>query len=1010
MLRPGFLLAASLLACGFCMAQEKPYFQQRVDTRITVTLDDDKHFLHGSEEFTYTNNSPDTLRQLVIHLWANAYSHDRTAFSEQMLEDGSTAFYYSKPARRGYIDSLRFMVDGKAATHSFHPDTPDIATLPLPAPLPPGESTVVSTPFRVKIPAPFSRMGHTKQAYFISQWFPKPAVYDRDGWHPMPYLNFGEYFAEIGSYDVRITLPKNYVVMATGNCETPEESAWMDSLAALPRASDTMWKKSWPASAMEMKTVRFTEANIHDFAWFADKRWVVRKDTVMVPGTGDVTTAWTAFLPTSGRAWDTMGTRYLKAAVNTYSRELGPYAYRTIKAVEGDQNAGGGMEYPTVTLIDRGFAGSTLATVIVHEAGHNWFQGMLATNERVHPWLDEGFNTFYEHKAVEELKKDSLFLKKMGKTVSIGEQEVMYQLLATGEGQPLSGHAASFRSMNLATDVYQKTALNMRALEGFMGPDALRAAMQDYFQTWKHRHPSPADFETAIRKHTNKNVDWFFGEAIHATTRPDFAIRRVMTDGDSLRIRLRNRSGYTAPMEVEMVEGDSIVSRAWSDPFEGGAVMSLATPADWSRARVSDATADGRTGNDVWRRGGPFHRGGIGLKPFIGFNTGSRERVWVSPAIGANTYDGFMIGGLLQNAFTMPQGHFRFALAPLFGTRSGEAVGAGSVGYFIYPRRGLKEVGLQVDGKSFHYADVEQGDERLEARYWKLAPSLMLTMREANPRSKVQRTLLLKGFSIQEQGFDFTLDLSDSTFRPSVAPADMNIFGLLRYTHQNSQAVNPFSYSGEAQYHADFVKLSAEGKLRIDYHRKGKSLRLRGFAGKYFSLSDISPSPSDRYLLNSTVSGPYDYLYEDTYVGRTEQGGLGARQVSIREGGLKLSTPFYASPLGRSDNWLAAVNLSTDLPLRKLPVRAYFDLATFSNASAQNPSGERILYSGGLQIYLPPFEAVSVYIPLLNSSDYRDYLKSVHGGRAFQNSITFSVNLLGVNWLRATNAALRMVQ
>ena len=114
MLRSCTLLAASLLACGFSFAQ-KPYFQQKVDTRIEVTLDDVKHFLHGFEEFTYINNSPDTLRQIFVHLWANAYSHDRTAFSEAALEDGKTDFYYSKPAQRGYIDSLRFRVDGAAA-------------------------------------------------------------------------------------------------------------------------------------------------------------------------------------------------------------------------------------------------------------------------------------------------------------------------------------------------------------------------------------------------------------------------------------------------------------------------------------------------------------------------------------------------------------------------------------------------------------------------------------------------------------------------------------------------------------------------------------------------------------------------------------------------------------------------------------------------------------------------------------------------------------------------------
>ena len=205
----------------------------------------------------------------------------------------------------------------------------------------------------------------------------------------------------------------------------------------------------------------------------------------------------------------------------------------------------------------------------------------------------------------------------------------------------------------------------------------------------------------------------------------------------------------------------------------------------------------------------------------------------------------------------------------------------------------------------------------------------------------------------------------------------------------------------------DFLTAGAEGKLRIDYHSRGKSLRVRGYAGKFVYLSKGTVPGERRYFLNTTVTGPYDYLYEDTYVGRTEQDGIGARQVSIREGGLKLPTPFYASPLGRTDDWLASVNLSTDLPLGRFPLRAYFDAATFAHAAVQNPSGSRVLYSGGLQLYMPPLEGFSVYIPLLNSRDYRDYLQSVHGGKAFGRSITFSLNLSGVNWLRVPTTALR---
>jgi hypothetical protein len=145
----------------------------------------------------------------------------------------------------------------------------------------------------VKIPEVFSRMGHTGQAYYISQWFPKPAVYDAKGWHPMSYLDQGEFFSEFGSYEVDITLPKNYVALATGNLTTASETAWLDSLARVP---DSLFKNEafFPISSSAYKTVHFSENNVHDFAWFADKRYIVRKDT-MANGDREPLQIYTAF-------------------------------------------------------------------------------------------------------------------------------------------------------------------------------------------------------------------------------------------------------------------------------------------------------------------------------------------------------------------------------------------------------------------------------------------------------------------------------------------------------------------------------------------------------------------------------------------------------------------------------------------------------------------------------------------------------------------------------------------
>ncbi len=1012
------LLVPACLALAPGALAQKPYFQQRVDTKLEVRLDDKRHYLHGTEALRYVNNSPDTLRYLYIHLWPNAYKNDRTAFSEQLLGNGRTDFYYAPATaggrlteNRGFIDSLDFRVGDQPVNYTSADATPDIARIDLPVPLPPGGETTVSTPFRVKIPAVFSRLGHTRQAYFISQWFPKPAVYDRNGWHPMPYLDQGEFFAEIGHYHASITLPRNYVVMATGNCLTPGENAWLDSLAALPFSADTAKLRGTVASSSELKTIEFEEDNVHDFAWFADKRYLVRKDTVTVPGSGAVVTAWAAFLPADTATWK-KATQHIKDGVTHYSTWIGPYPYKTVKGVEGDMKAGGGMEYPTVTIIDKSASGD-LRTVLVHEVGHNWFQGMLATNERDHPWMDEGLNSFYEWKTTDSLRqaagaaRDTARPAASARNLRSGhrsepfESLIYHELTAIGEDQPLNLPSDAYRELNYGGDVYYKTALWARYLEAWMGEAAFEAAMHDYFDTWKHRHPGPADFEAAMRRHTTKDLDWFFNSAFTTTHRLDFALRGGGRSGDSLRVRVRSHNPFPAPARVDGFVGDSVAASAWTPPFTGTTQVALPAGA-YSRIALASAIPDGKTTNNSTGRP-------VGLGLAGGMNRSITQKLWAFPALGYNSYDGLMAGLVLHHSFAIPEPRFRYVVAPLYGFRSKDFVGAASAGYFWFPERGaLREIALQADAKTFHYNETALNTPGLlQARYLKVAPGVSVTFRERDPRSPVTRRLTVKGYYINEDAFDYTLDLADSLYKPSTTSTE-HLYGTLSYVHDNARAINPFSYSFTGQAGQDFAKLLLQGNLRIDYHDRGRALYLRGFAGKFFGLSGATAER--RYWLNTTFNGPADYLYDGTFLGRSERDGLSSRQVAIAEGGFKLATPYYASPLGRSDDWLLAANLSSDLPLGKLrlPIRPYFDVATFANASKLNPSGNKILYEGGLELYLP-YDVLSVYFPLLLSADYKDYFNSLYGDAGLKRTITFRLRLQNINWLRATRRVLSLV-
>ncbi|MCK7473948.1 MAG: hypothetical protein MZV49_11405 [Rhodopseudomonas palustris] len=181
------------------------------------------------EEIEYINNSPNELEYIYFHLWPNAYKNGETALAKQK---GKFNNWHEYESMIGYIDSLDFKINGQSAKWEIDSKHIDIRKLILNNPLKPGEKIKITTPFYVKIPyCTISRLGHGGQSYQITQWYPKPAVYDKYGWHQFPYLNMGEFYSEFGSFDVSITLPQNYVVGATGDLQNPEELIWLDELA-----------------------------------------------------------------------------------------------------------------------------------------------------------------------------------------------------------------------------------------------------------------------------------------------------------------------------------------------------------------------------------------------------------------------------------------------------------------------------------------------------------------------------------------------------------------------------------------------------------------------------------------------------------------------------------------------------------------------------------------------------------------------------------------------------------
>ena len=498
-----------LLAFGLQFTAYSQYWQQQVNYTIDVSLNDKEHTLDGFEKIEYINNSPDTLKFIWFHLWPNAYKNDKTAFSDQLLENGNTKFYFSDKDQKGYINKLDFKVNNLTAKVEDHPQHIDIIKIILPNPLLSGQRITITTPFHVKLPYNFSRGGHDGQTYQATQWYPKPAVYDKNGWHPMPYLDQGEFYSEFGSFDVSITVPQNYVVAATGDLQSPEEKEWLktrssytwEPIKVKEKTTGGQFKTSYqlfPESASTSKTLKYKQNNVHDFAWFADKRFIVSYDTCRL-SSGKIIDVFTYYTPAHKEKWN-KSISYSKNAIHHYSNLVGEYPYNVVSVVQGPESFGGGMEYPTITIISPGEDAKNLDNTITHEIGHNWFYGILASNERTHPWMDEGLNSYYD------AKYNKL---KYGEKTKL-EQLIFETKAVSKTDQPIETSSEKFSRINYGLTAYYKTAAWMQYLEAQLGTEVFNKAMQEYYSRWQFKHPQPEDFKKSIEESTGKKLDSIF--------------------------------------------------------------------------------------------------------------------------------------------------------------------------------------------------------------------------------------------------------------------------------------------------------------------------------------------------------------------------------------------------------------------------------------------------------------------------------------------------------------------
>jgi len=966
-------------------AQE--YWQQEVDYTIDVVLDDSSHVLRGFESVNYLNNSPDTLDFLIFHLWPNAYSSKHSALAKQLTRMGQTDLYFASRDEMGGIDSLAFTLDGLPCVWKYDKQNIDICTLQLEKALLPRKSVKVETPFRVKIPSGnISRLGHIGESYQITQWYPKPAVYDQSGWHGMPYLTIGEFYSEFGSFDVKITVPQNYTLGATGDLQTQSEVQRLDSLNTITRQwiderkKNDSWKQfesdlDFPLSSDRFKTLHYKQENVHDFAWFADKRFHVLKGNVLLPHSDQSVDVYTMFTNKKASLWSS-SIEYMKDAIFYYSLWNGDYPYTQATAIDGTISAGGGMEYPNVTVIGDAQSSISLETVIMHEVGHNWFYGILGSNERDFAWMDEGLNSYNEQRYLSTKypngymffgEQSSKLFDRLGLSAYGMEGLHYFSYLVSARAnkdQPLSLSSNKFSPINYGTIVYSKSAVFFNYLRHYLGDEKMDQVMHDYFEEFKFKHPQPDDFFDVLERETDEEFSWLQNEVLQTTSKLDYKIGRARNARTEPKLLIKNRGFIAGPLQLGLFKDGQMKDSIWVEGFKKDTVIQIKSGYDRVEIDPNWIMPEVKRDNNYSNITGLLPR----IEPlelsFLGeIENPKKNQVSWLPILSASVPNGPMVGISFYNSI-LPVKKFNYLITPMYAIGANQFVGVGEAYYMFTPTSSsFESIDLGLKAKRFVRDATLPNDDLSFLRF---EPYIRLAFRPAR----------YSGYWSQELTFSSVItynDVHDGVRKLT----EQAVFNRVNYSADFKHPAFKSNFSVDVEQFDEFLKASIEVKNRWSITKELR-LRSRFFAGHF--LYNNATEPKYNWRMDGQT-GRNDYAFDAMLIDRSKSNALFDNQFVSNHGAFKVPTANASSLSG-----LMAYN--AELSFGKLPIGLFGDLGY---------SAEDVFVSdGGLYISLVK-EIFKVYFPLVYSSNIQSEIDA--NGYNFGDLVRFQIDFKKLNLL-----------
>jgi hypothetical protein len=536
-LRPGLFLPGIFLSflAGSALSEE-PLRVACYD--IEVQLRPTERALSATEHIYYTNHSDYLIDTLYFNLYPNAFRDENSLFlkrCEKLRKRCKRENNWGRlDLKRTVLENDQVDLRSQLIPLSEHDMT--VVKLPLAQSLRPRESLDIHIEFEVKLPEVIDRLGYKGDNFIIAQWFPKLGVFEGGRWRCYPYQQNTEPFADFGDYRVKITLPKEFVVAACGYLQSEKDNG--DGT----------------------KTLSYQAPEVHDFGWAADPSYEIFTDSVQ-----EIEIELYLKPDHTNKASRILSAA--KGALRYCIREFGEYPYRKLTIVD-TEIAGNGMELPTmITITARYFPfcfNRFEEAVTVHEVVHQWFYGMLASNQAEEAWLDEGFTTYVSAKILKQMFGEGNFVDFCGLQFGAYQMDRLTYLWEAST-DPIYQPGWEFDTeLSYFASTYSKASLALKTLEGYLGSEVVDSVLANYTRKFRFRHPTTSDFVSIAEEVSNQDLSWFYGPVLFGTEVSDYAVSEIKSEkskrdeevvyGHS--IKLTRLGEMTLPVEVKIVSTD----------------------------------------------------------------------------------------------------------------------------------------------------------------------------------------------------------------------------------------------------------------------------------------------------------------------------------------------------------------------------------------------------------------------------------------------------------------------